>query len=142
MKTVREAWVAPPTREASDADRAAVEACVRDYFGGWFKGDSEQMARALHPALAKRSVGQGVDRAPIVDDTTAQEMIEATAAGWGVARADDQLEIHIAEIGAGMASVIASTAYYVEYLHLVETSDGWRIINALWRWAEGHGPRA
>jgi len=25
---------------------------------------------------------------------------------------------------------------------LIETPDGWRIVNALWRWSDGHGPRA
>jgi len=32
--------------------------------------------------------------------------------------------------------------HYDEYLHLVETPDGWKIVNGLWRWSDGHGPRA
>ena len=139
---MREAWVAPPTPPATAADRAAVEACVRAYYTGWFEGDAERMAGALHPALAKRSFGQSAERGPEVDETTADEMIAATAAGWGVSRSGDRLEIRIAEIGAGMASVVGRSGHYVDYLHLVETPDGWRIINALWRWADGHGPRA
>ena len=139
--TLTEAWRTPPTPDATDEDRLAVEAVVRDYYEGWYTADAGRMARALHPALAKRSFGQGRDRAPELDDTTAEEMIEATAAGAGRARTGDSLEIQIAELGGGIASVNVHADHYVDLLHLIQTPDGWRIINALWRWADGHGPR-
>lgn len=139
---LREAWIAPPTPPPSDDDLAAVEDCVRDYYESWFDGDANRMARALHPALAKRSVGQGPDKAPEIDESPADEMIALTAAGRGRARKGDRLDIRIEDLGAGIASAIAYTDHYVDYLHLILTPDGWRIINALWRWADGHGPRA
>lgn len=140
--TLIEAWRTPPTDPPTDADRAAIEVVVRDYYEGWFFADAERMARAVHPALAKRSFGQGRDRAPELDETTAQEMIDATVAGMGRARAGDHLDIRIAELGGGIASVNVFAEHYVDFLHLIETPDGWRIVNALWRWADGHGPRA
>ena len=100
-----------------------------------------RMARALHPALVKRAFAQGPDRAPDVDETTAAEMLEATAAGMGRSRGGDTLDIRMAEIGAGIASVNVFADHYVDFLHLIETADGWKILNALWRWADGHGPR-
>ena len=118
----------------------AIEATVRDYYEGWYRGDAQRMARALHPALVKRSFAQGPDRAPVVDETTAEEMVAATAAGVGRSRAGDALDIRMAEIGAGIASVNVFADHYVDLLHLVETPDGWKILNALWRWADGHGP--
>jgi hypothetical protein len=140
--TLLEAWRTPPTPAPTDVDRVAVESVVRDYYEGWYTADAERMARALHPALAKRSFGQGRDRAAELDDTTAAEMIEATAAGAGRARAGKRLEIRIAELGGGIASVNVFADHYVDLLHLIRTPEGWRIINALWRWADGHGPRA
>ena len=140
--TLVEAWQAPPTAPPTEADRVAVESVVRDYYEGWYTADAARMARALHPALAKRAFGVGRDRAPELDETTAAEMVEATTAGVGRARASDGLEIRIAELGGGIASVNVFTDHYVDFLHLIETPDGWRIINALWRWADGHGPRA
>jgi hypothetical protein len=137
----REAWLAPTTPPPTDADRAAVEACVRAYYESWFAADAARMGRALHPALAKRAYGQGPDRAPVVDESTWQDMVDAAAAGRGVPRRGDRLDIRICDIGAGIASAIAYAGHYVDYLHLIETSDGWRIINAVWRWADGHGPR-
>lgn len=140
--TLIEAWRTPATLPPTDAECAAIEAVVRDYYEGWYTADATRMARALHPALAKRSFGQGRDRAPELDETTAEEMIEGTAAGVGRARAGDELDIRIAELGGGIASVNVYADHYVDFLHLIRTPDGWRIVNALWRWADGHGPRA
>lgn len=143
MTALREAWVAPPATPPSDMERAAIEACVRDYFEGWFEGDPMRMERALHPELAKRSFGQSTDRSPVLHTDTASGMIEATTQGLGRIRAGGQpLQIHIVDGGGGIASVVVRSEPYREYLHLVETPDGWKIVNALWRWSDGHGPRA
>jgi hypothetical protein len=142
MRTLDEAWVAPTSRPASPADIAAIEGCVRDYYEGWFTADGDRMARAVHPALAKRSFAQDAERTPVVDHITAEEMIAAAAGGRGRSRTGDTLDIRVAEVGGGIASVNCFADHYVDLLHLIETPDGWRIINALWRWADGHGPRA
>jgi Putative lumazine-binding len=139
---LREAWVTPMTPPPTEAELAEVEACARDYFEGWFEGDAERMTRALHPALAKRAFGQTVDRAPAIIEAPAEDMIAATARGQGTLRRGDRLDIRVADMGAGIASVIIHADHYVDYLHMIQTPEGWRIINALWRWADGHGPRA
>ena len=67
-----------PDRRASlmTPDEDAIVRCALDYFEGWFDADPERMRRALHPDLAKRSPdGEALDQ------VTALEMIEATAAG-------------------------------------------------------------
>lgn len=142
--TLTEAWITPPTPEATADDLAAIRAAVLDYFEGWFDADPERMAKALHPALAKRSFGQEVDRAPALSSATADEMIAWTAKGYGRRRrgAAGSTEIRIDDVAGGIASVSVRSEYYVEYVHLAATPDGWRIVNTLWRWADGHGPRA
>jgi hypothetical protein len=137
-----EAW-SVAAAPAPERDREAIEGCVRDYFEGWFDGDAARMARALHPELAKRSFGQTADRAPVLDTASAADMVEATAQGAGRARAGGRpLQIEIVDAGGSIASVVVHTEHYHEYLHVVETPDGWQIVNALWRWSDGHGPRA
>jgi len=139
----REAWITPPTPPATDDERAAIEACVLDYFEGWFDGDPVRMERALHPELAKRCFGQTVDRAPVLITDTAAGMVEATREGRGRIRAGGRrTQVEIVDAGRGIASVVVRSEQYHEYLHLVETPEGWRIVNALWRWSDGHGPRA
>lgn len=139
---VDEAWRAEPTPPVTDADRAAVTAAVLDYFEGWFDADPTRMRRALHPRLAKRAFAQDAARTPELDETTADEMIEAAGAGLGRARAGDgRIDIRIDDIDGAMAAVTARSEHYDEYIHLVATPDGWKIVNTLWRWADGHGPR-
>ena len=68
-------------------------------------------------------------------------MIDAAAAGRGRSAAGTKLDIQVAEVGGGIASVNVFADHYVDLLHMIETPDGWRIINALWRYTDGHGPR-
>jgi len=139
MTTVSQSAGSTP---AATADvQEAVRTTVLDYFEGWFEADADRMRRALHPALAKRSRGQDPRRTPALSSVTADQMIAWTAAGEGAADAG-RLEIRIDEISGTIATVTVHSETYVEYLHLAETPDGWQIVNALWRYADGHGPTA
>ena len=113
-------------------DEDAVVRCVLDYFEGWFDADPERMRRALHPDLAKRTP----DGAGLAEDT-AQGMIDLTAAGVG-RRQDSEarrIEVRVVEIHGDIAAVVVDSNVYREYLHLVRTDDGWKIVNALWAFA-------
>lgn len=141
---VTEVWLADRTPPPTETMRAAVEQAVRDYFDGWFDGDPERMARALHPSLAKRSLAQDADRTPAVSSATTEQMVAWTVAGHGIARGrlGRRYDIRIDDISAGIAAVTVDCDAYVEFLHLVHAPDGWRIVNALWRYADGRGPLA
>jgi len=105
---------------------------VRDYFEGWFDGDVERMDRALHPELVKRS--RGAQPGAALGITTKERMLELTAKGEGREDgADRSLDIQIEDVAEDIASVTVRSAVYHEYLHLVQTHDGWKIANALWR---------
>jgi hypothetical protein len=113
-------------------EEQAIERTVLDYFEGWFDGDAVRMERALHPQLAKRSLGDGK-----LDEDTAAGMIEATAAGSGKRRDRGQrrIEIDVVEIYGPIATVVVHSNVYREYLHLGRTNQGWKIVNAVWDWA-------
>jgi Putative lumazine-binding len=105
-----------------------IETTVRDYFEGWFDADVDRMRRALHPALAKRTLDEGDVRS-----TTRDRMVELTEAGEGRSDgADRTLEISVLDVHGDIATVVVRSAVYREYVHLVRTDDGWRIVNALW----------
>jgi hypothetical protein len=109
--------------------RAAIIDTVRDYFEGWYDGDRARMERALHPDLAKRAPdGESLD------ETTAAWMIDATARGAGKRDDPDErrLEIAVVDVYDRIATATVHGPVYIEYLHLVRTGDGWRIVNALW----------
>jgi Putative lumazine-binding len=143
--TIEMAWTADAVDETvRPDDEAAIRRCLLDYFEGWFDGDASRMDRALHPGLAKHSLGQDPDRSDTLDVTTKDEMVEATRQGRGRQRdvPDRAIRIDIASVSDGIASVVVHSAVYVEYVLLARTGDGWRITSTLWRWADGNGPRA
>ena len=120
--------------ESKVADREAIVRVALDYFEGWFDGDAARMERSLHPDLAKRSP----DDAPgpgELEKLTAREMIEATAKGVGRTRdvPDRGIEVEVEHVHREIANVTVRSAVYIEYLHLVRTGDGWKIVNALWQ---------
>jgi hypothetical protein len=79
-----------------------------------------------------------------LDVTTKDEMVEATARGMGRTRdvPDRAIRIDVTGVSGDIASATVHSAVYVEYALLARTTDGWRITGILWRWADGHGPRA
>ena len=111
-----------------DTDRAAVVATALDYFEGWFDGDAERMERALHPELAKRGPG--------LRTVTKDEMVTWTAAGEGKAKDPGRgrrIDVSVVDVHEEIASAVVDSDVYREYLHLVRTNDGWKIVNALWQ---------
>ena len=122
--------------EIGAEDLAGIEAAVRDYFGGWFEGDAERMRRALHPGLAKRTLIRDEDGAEALGESPAAAMIDATGRGAGRTRGegDRGIEMQVVDAYGGIASVVVRSTVYREYLHLALTRDGWKIVNALWRW--------
>ena len=123
-----------PGEESKVAEHDAIVRAALDYFEGWFEGDAARMSRSLNLDLAKRSP----DDAPApgeLEKLTAQDMIEATAKGIGKTRdvPDRRIEVEVEHVHREIANVTVRSAVYVEYLHLVRTREGWKIVNALWQ---------
>ena len=118
--------------ERTSAEKAIVNA-VLDYFEGWFDGDVARMERALHPGLAKRSLEQD---GRTLNETTASWMIDATARALGRERdpGDRRIEVEVEDVHGTIANATVRSAVYREYVHLVLTPEGWKIVNALWEW--------
>jgi hypothetical protein len=115
-------------------DDAAVRTTALDYFEGWFDGDAERMDRALHPALAKRSLRQVDPASPELRTLTKDRMVALTAEGEGKREdpGDRRIEVEVVDVHGNIATVLIQSAVYREYLHLVRTDEGWKIVNALW----------
>ena len=117
---------------ATATDEELITQVALDYFEGWFDGDVARIDRALHPDLVKR--GRGEQHAASLGILTKSRMLDLTAEGTGAEdAADRRLEVTIEDVYDGIASVTVRSAVYHEYLHLVRTSDGWKIANALFQ---------
>ena len=124
----------PKAHAPALADDAAIRSTIDDYYLGWFDADGERMARALHPELAKRGWIRIGTAEPIVDADTFETMVELAGAGRGrrtepKARA---FTVDVTEVFGDIATAVVHAVPYVDYLHLVRTPSGWRILNALW----------
>jgi hypothetical protein len=119
---------------AAADDRAAIVRTALDYFEGWFDGDAVRVERALHPQLVKRSLGQVSSDPERLETITARQMVDAAADGEGRRQdpGDRRIEVDVEQVYGTIANATVRSAVYVEYLQLVRTSDGWRIVNALW----------
>ena len=128
--TITPATVQPVTT----ADAAAIKATIDDYYLGWYDADGDRMARALHPMLAKRGWRHGRDGALSLDLDTFDTMVGATAAGQGrqTDAAVRAYDISVHDVHGDIAAATVHAVPYVDYLQLIRTSDGWRIVNALW----------
>ncbi len=129
-------WMAPaPARaQASAADSAAIRATALDYVEGWYAGDAERMARALHPDLAKRIVQQDSTGASRLDNMGADDLIEGTRGGFGrrTPEAERRRDVTILDVFGSVASVRADMSGWIDYMHLARWNGEWRIINVLW----------
>jgi len=124
-----------PAGAQTAADTAAIHETVLDYVDGWWAGDVERMEHSLHPDLVKRIVvtHEGTGRS-LLNSTTKSAMVEYTRAGGGSAEIEQkgEVEVRVVAVEAGIANVIATSARYVDYLHLAKWDGRWVILNVLW----------
>jgi len=116
-------------------DNDGVVATALDYFEGWYDADLARVDHALHPQLVKRTVFQVEGENPGV--TTKEMMLDFVRRGGGSEdKSDDPIDVTVVDIHHDIATAVVRSAQYREYLHLVRTPDGWRIINAFWQFTD------
>jgi hypothetical protein len=128
--------VVPGTlRAQSPADSAAITQTALDYIEGWYEGNAERMARALHPDLAKRmAFTDPAAGSSQLNHMTADELVAATRAGYGTRtpEAERRGDVTILDIYENVASVKVFAKDWIDYLHVVKFDNSWVIINVLW----------
>lgn len=116
-------------------DVGQIEAVIRDYIQGWYEGSEERMDRALHAEMVKRTPAS--DELDSLREVTKARMMALTAGGGGNAP-DPEMEIDIDAVSPPMAAARVVSPEYVDYLHLLQTSEGWKIVNVLFRRRADH----
>jgi hypothetical protein len=134
LMTAREAMAQAQTPAAVD-EKAAIEQTVRDYIDGWYEGNAERMARALHPDLAKRVFATLPDGSMVLQGVTADTMVAYTKAGFGKkkARPGQKNEVFVLDVSETIATAKSISPDFIDYIHLAKVDGRWRIVNVLWR---------
>ncbi|HEY7770124.1 nuclear transport factor 2 family protein [Longimicrobium sp.] len=126
---------ARPAHGQTAADSAAIRQTALDYIEGWYTGDHERMARALHPELAKRLVRTDAQSgASDIRDMGASELVMQTRRGGGrdVPAGRQRKDVAILDIFEGTASVRVDAATWIDYMHIARANGRWQIVNVLW----------
>lgn len=127
--------VAPQTHAQTATDSVALRQTALDYIEGWYTGDADRMAQAVHTALVKRIVAtHPTTGEQVFRDQDSTALVTATKKGYGTKVPDvrRQKDITILDVFEGAASVKIVAADWVDYLHLVKQDGEWQIINVLW----------
>jgi hypothetical protein len=122
------------TAQTAAADSAGIRAAAMDYIEGWYAGDAQRMARALHPELAKRIVFTDSTGHSRLGQMSAMTLVDYTGAGGGkqTPAEKQRKEFRILDVyhGAAVAKIVASE--WVDYLELGKWNGQWKIVNVLW----------
>lgn len=116
----------------AQTEHGQIVTAALDYIDGWYTGDAARMQRALHPDLAKRIQTTQSSGDLVVVEMGARELIDKTATGTGRADTIRRHDVRVLDVFGRAASVRVDASDWVDYLHLIHTVAGWKIINVLW----------
>lgn len=127
--------VAAPARAQVPAqDSAGIRAASLDYIQGWYTGNGDRMARALHPELQKRIMSVDSAGNYWIQNQGSTHLIRGTRSGGGTRTPPAQVrtDVTILDVFQNTASVRVDAGTWVDYLHLVKWRGQWVILNVLW----------
>jgi hypothetical protein len=122
-------------RAQTAADSSAIRATALDYAEGWYEGNGERMARAVHPELVKRIVvSDTATSRSVIQNMGATALVNGARRGWGKETPADrrQKDVTILDIFGNAASVKAEMADWIDYLQIAKVDGRWVIVNVLW----------
>ena len=122
-------------RAQSSADSAGIRAAALDYAEGWYEGNGDRMARALHPELVKRIVVRDTTTGKtMVQGMGASVLVNSTRHGYGKETPKDrqQKDVTVLDIFGNAASAKAVMADWIDYMQLAKVDGRWVIVNVLW----------
>lgn len=125
-------------------DTLEIKQAALDYIESQHISNPEQMERALHPRMVKRTFWK--DKATGKDylrETTAESMV-LLAASYN--KNDDKFpnspkkDVILLDVSAKTASVKLVADEWIDYMHIVKLNGSWKIVNVLWQFnnAEQH----
>ena len=119
----------------TSADTTAIRATALNYVEGWYEGNAERMAKALHPELVKRIVVRDTATGrTMVQGMGTSVLVNSTRHGYGkeTPRERQQKDVSVLDVFGNAASVKAVMADWIDYMHMAKVDGRWVIVNVLW----------
>jgi hypothetical protein len=120
------------------ADSLAIQQAAVDYIESQHKPNPDQMERALHPRMVKRTFW--------TDKETGKDYVRETNTESMVILANNynkkgdkfpenpKKEVKLLDVSDKTASVKLIADEWIDYMHLVKLNGQWKIINVLWQY--------
>jgi len=126
---------APAVRAQSAADTTGIRGAALDYAEGWYSGDGDRMARAVHPELVKRIlVTDTATGRAFVQTMGASALVNGARHGYGknTPAERQQKDVRILDVFGNAAVAKVVMADWIDYLQLIKADGRWQIVNVLW----------
>jgi hypothetical protein len=127
-------FVSAQSNTDADKEKESIRNCALDYGDGFYSGDAERIANALHPELNKVLVTRINSSGKIIFQySTVSGLIEMARGKSGFLAEDKRKEnMAVLDVDGVVASARINTAIYNDYLQMIKTDTGWKIVNVLW----------
>jgi len=121
-------------RAQNAADSAGIRAAALDYIEGWYQGNGDRMARALHPELVKRIMYADSAGRQWISTMGTSQLVRGTRAGGGTRTpaAQQRTDVRILDVFQNVAVARVDAGAWVDELQLVRWDGRWVILNVLW----------
>lgn len=119
-------------------DSLAIKQAALDYIESQHKPNPQQMERALHPRMVKRTFWK--DKATEKDyirETSTESMVllaESYNKKGDTFPSNPKKEVVFLDVSERTASVKLITNEWIDYMHIVKLNGSWKIINVLWQY--------
>ena len=123
------------TQAQTSADTTAIRATALNYVEGWYEGNADRMAKALHPELVKRIVVRDTATGrTMVQGMGTSVLVNSTRHGYGkeTPKERQQKDVSVLDVFGNAASVKAVMSDWIDYMHMAKVDGRWVIVNVLW----------
>lgn len=119
-------------------DSLAIKQAALDYIESQHKPNPQQMEKALHPRLVKRTFWKNKETNKDYIRETFAENMNILAEYYNVKGdkfpANFKKEVKLLDVSDRTASVKLMADDWIDYMHLVKINGSWKIINVLWQY--------
>lgn len=116
----------------------AIKQAALDYIESQHTPNPQQMERALHPRLVKRTFWEDKETSKDYVRETSSESMVILAESYNKKKdkfpAVPKKEVKFLDISDKTASVKLIADEWIDYMHLVKLNGAWKIINVLWQY--------
>lgn len=123
---------ANPIYARNNDDREEIIGTALDYLEGWFEGNPERMASAVHEDLAKRIARATRNGCRELGHMGKETLVQYTVRKGPGKDVDLRDQIEILDVFGHAAVVRADAKDWIDYLQLAKLDGEWIIVNVLW----------